>query len=52
MKVKLIFNAQFCGYFEKIVDVPIDYNDEDIRRLFEKEMELEFDDNCFYEVIT
>lgn len=51
MKIKLIFDAQFCGYAEKIIDVPKDYNDEDIKRIFEKEMGLKFDCNCYYEII-
>ena len=48
MKVKLIFNAQFCGYAEKIIEVLDDSTDEYIKSLFPKEMGMDYDDNCNY----
>lgn len=48
MKVKLIFNAQFCGHAEKVIEVPDDSTDEFIESLFPEEMGLNYDDNCNY----
>jgi hypothetical protein len=51
MKVLLGFNAQYCGYFEKEVDIPYDkFSHEYVLSIFPIEMGLEFDNNCFYEI--
>ena len=50
-KVKLIFAAQFCGYAERIIEVPADADDDYIKELFPEEMGLAFDDNCDFEFL-
>lgn len=50
-RVKLIFAAQFCGSAERIVEVPADADEQYIIDLFPEEMGLEFDENCFYEIL-
>ena len=50
-KVKLIFAAQFCGYAERIIEVPADADDDYIKELFPEEMGLKFDDNCDFEFL-
>ena len=49
MKVKLVFDAQFCGRMESVVDVPDDATEEDIQKLFPSELGLEYDENCHIE---
>ena len=48
MKVKLIFDAQFCGYAENIVELPDDCI---IEEVFEEHMGIPFDHNCDYEIL-
>ena len=50
-KVKLIFAAQFCGYAERIIEVPADADDNYVKGLFPEEMGLVFDDNCDFEFL-
>lgn len=50
-KVRLMFDAQFCGHFEKIVDIPINADEQFIKSLFPVHMGLKFDDNCSYEIL-
>jgi hypothetical protein len=52
MKVMLYFSAQFCGSGEVEVDIPDDSTDEYIESLFEEEMGLKFDHNCWYNRIN
>lgn len=51
MKVKMCFDAQFCGHAEVLVDVQDEISDHEIRALFPKELGIEFDENCFYEIV-
>lgn len=51
MKVKLVFDAQFCGRMESIVKVPDDATEEDIKELFPSELGLEYDKNCTIEIL-
>lgn len=46
MRVKLVFDAQFCGRMESAVYVPDDATEEDIQKLFPSELGLEYDENC------
>ena len=46
MKIKLIFDAQFVGREEVIVDVPDNISDEEIKELFPKYIGIEYDENC------
>lgn len=50
MKVRLIFDAQFCGCIEETVDVPDDASEEEIKALFPKTIGIEFDDSCDWEI--
>ena len=49
MKVRLVFDAQFCGRMESVIDVPDDATEEDIKKLFPSELGLEYDENCHIE---
>lgn len=51
MKVKLCFDAQFCGHDEVVVEFSDGASDSYIRSLFPRELGLEYDDNCYYERI-
>ena len=48
MKIKLIFNAQFVGRDEIIVDVPDDITDKEIKELFSKYLWMDYDENCYW----
>ena len=48
MKIKLIFDAQFVGQDEVVLDVPDDITDEEIKALFLKHLGIDFDDNCYW----
>ncbi len=48
IKIKLIFNAQFVGRDEAIVDVPDDITDEEIKELFPKYLWMDYDENCMW----
>jgi hypothetical protein len=50
-KVKLMFDAQFCGYAERIIEVPAEADEDYIKGLFPEEMGIPFDDNCFFEIL-
>lgn len=50
-KVKLMFDAQFCGYAERIIEVPAEADEDYIKSLFPEEMGIPFDDNCFFEIL-
>ena len=50
MKVKLVFDAQFCGRIEETVDIPDDASEEEIKALFPKVLGMEFDDSCFWKI--
>ena len=47
MKIKLIFNAQFVGRDEVVLDVPDDITDEEIKALFPKHLWMDLDKNCY-----
>ena len=49
MKIRLVFDAQFCGRMEKVVDIQEDCAD--IPSLFEEFLGVRYDENCTYEVI-
>lgn len=52
MKVQLIFNAQFCGYFEEIIEIPDDSTDEEIKEMFPLYMmDIKFNNNCSYKIL-
>lgn len=51
MKIKLIFDAQFVGREEVIVDVPENISDEEIKELFPRYIGIEYDENCSWEMI-
>lgn len=48
MKIKLIFDAQFVGRDEVVLDVPDDITDEEIKALFSKHLGMDFDENCYW----
>ncbi len=50
VRVKLIFDAQFCGYAEQIVGLP-DAKRETIEKAFIEHMGIPMDDNCDYEIL-
>jgi hypothetical protein len=52
MKIKLVFDAQFAGKIEKIVEVSNKLSNNQIKNLFIEELGIQFDDNCYYEIIT
>ena len=43
-----MFDSQFVGTYDIIVDIPDDSTDEYIESLFEEEIGVKFDDNCNY----
>lgn len=52
MKVKLIFDAQFVGRLEEIVDVPDELVRDDVRSLFPAKLGVVYDDNCSFEIVS
>ena len=50
MKIKLIFDAQFVGREETVVDVPDNIPDEEIKKLFYSYLGVQFDENCHWEI--
>ncbi len=48
MKVIFGFDAQFCGHFENIVELPDNITDIEIKAMFPEVMGLEYDDNCYF----
>lgn len=52
MKIKLIFEAQFVGKLEKTVEVQSNISEEDIKSLFMIYLEVPYDDNCIYEILS
>ena len=51
-RLKLVFNAQFVGHDEAIVEVKDDITDDEIKALFPLVMRMEYDDNCYWEEVT
>jgi len=51
MKIKFIFDTQFCGYAEQIIELQSNVSDEDIKSMFPIVMDLEYDENCSYEIV-
>lgn len=51
-KLRLVFNAQFVGHDEAIVEVKDDITDDEIKALFPIVMWMEYDDNCYWEEVT
>jgi hypothetical protein len=49
MRLKLIIDAQFVGRNEVTVDVHDDITDEEIKKLFQKYLGIEYDENCYWE---
>lgn len=49
-KVKLIFDAQFCGYAELVVELS-DTKEETINQAFIEHMGIPMDHNCDYEIL-
>ena len=52
MKVKLVFDAQFCGYAEEIIEAPNDATEAFIKAQFDKYLGLPYDDNCYYQILS
>lgn len=50
VRVKLIFDAQFCGYVEMVVGLP-DADQATIEKAFIDHMGILMDDNCDYEIL-
>lgn len=51
LKVKLIFDAQFCGHEEVEVNMPDNATEEDIQSQFKPVLGITYDENCFYEIM-
>ena len=51
MRIKLVFDAQFCGRMESIVNIPDDTTEEHIKNLFPAELGIEYDENCSIELL-
>ena len=51
MKVKFGFDAQFCGRFHEIVDLPDNTTEDKIIAMFPEILGLPFDNNCYYEIL-
>ena len=51
MRIKLVFNAQFCGKVEKIVESDHDLTKQEIEDLFEPTLGVKFDVNCYYNIL-
>ena len=51
MRLRLIFDAQFCGREEKIVDVDESITEDEIKLLFQKYFGISYDDNCYWEKV-
>lgn len=45
-KVKLVWDAQFCGRLEEIVEVEEPVTDEKVRAIWCEIMGMEYDENC------
>lgn len=52
MKVCFVFDAQFCGYFEKEVELSDDSSIQDIEKAFEEHMGIPMDKNCYYQILN
>lgn len=52
MKVCFVFDAQFCGYFEKTVELPDGSSTEEIEAAFEEHMGISMDNNCYYQILN
>ena len=52
MKIKLVFDAQFCGSIEDVVEVSDKITEDEIKALFPKYLGLDFDENCFWELVN
>lgn len=50
MKIRLIFDAPFCGREETVVDVPDNIPDDEINKLFYSHLGVQFDENCHWEI--
>lgn len=46
IKVKIVWDAQFCGRLEETIDVPDETTVDDIAEMFPKYLGVEFDKNC------
>jgi len=51
MKVKFIFDAQFCGYDEEIKELQSNLSDEDIKSMFPLVLGIPFNNDCSYEIM-
>lgn len=49
MLVKLTFAAQFVGCFSRIIEFPADVTDKQIKDSFKDNMDVPYNENCFYE---
>ena len=52
MKVRLVWDTQFCGRLEEIVDVKESATEEEIKKLFPIYLGMEYDENCYFEIIN
>ena len=52
MIVKLIFDAQFCGHIEEEVLMPDSATKDDIKAMFPKCLDIAYDENCTYEILS
>jgi hypothetical protein len=51
MKIKLVFDAQFVGRVEYIIKTTNKLTDKQIKGLSFKEFGIQYDDNCYYEIL-
>lgn len=51
MKIKFGFDSQFIGCYEQVIDVSNEITKENIILLYEKEMGLPFNADCYYEIM-
>ena len=54
IKIKLIFSSQFVAHFETIVIIQdnINMTDKKIKMLFKALLDIDYDDNCSYGILT
>ena len=51
MLIKLTYEVESCGKIEKIVNAPDNSSKGDIKKLFVKHIGIEYDENCYWEVL-
>lgn len=51
MKTRIVFDSQFVGRVEEIVEVYSNISDKEIELLFYKYLGMKYDENCYYEIL-